>query len=302
MSDEEDYDSEDDLDYIPAAEDVSEEENSGEDEDLSVLGNNEKLTGPRQKKQPKKNGLEPRKRKGGIKLDEEKTTDKNKETEVDEENVKLAKEIEEEKQKKKEVNEKKKADDLWNSFLTDVKPSSKKTVTASSGLGSLCTLSKQSKESEASPSVSKSDDAPNKTVEITKVFDFAGEEVKVTKTVAADSKEAKKELKSKEEEKEGSTATNSGASVLSNIGIKRPASGGGLGGILSKIGKKQKISVLEKSKMDWNNFKKDEGIEDELKIHNNSKQGYIERMKFLERTDLRQFEIEKNLRQSSKRS
>ena len=56
----------------------------------------------------------------------------------------------------------------------------------------------------------------------------------------------------------------------------------------------------DKSKLDWDSFKKKEGIEEELQIHNRGKEGYIERKQFLERTDLRQFEIEKSLRQKNK--
>ncbi|XP_046552756.1 E3 SUMO-protein ligase ZBED1-like isoform X3 [Haliotis rubra] len=54
----------------------------------------------------------------------------------------------------------------------------------------------------------------------------------------------------------------------------------------------------EKSKMDWNTFKKDKGIEDDLQIHNRGKESYLERMAFLNRADVRQFEIEKSLRLS----
>lgn len=71
---------------------------------------------------------------------------------------------------------------------------------------------------------------------------------------------------------------------------------GGLGSVLSQIGKKQKLSTLEKSKLDWNRFKKDENIEDELKSHNMGKNGYLDRQDFLQRTDLRQFEMEKDAR------
>lgn len=76
---------------------------------------------------------------------------------------------------------------------------------------------------------------------------------------------------------------------------------GGLSNILSKIGKKDKMSTLQKSQQDWNNFKRNEGIEEEIKLHNRGKDGYLERQDFLERTDLRQFEIEKELRSSRRK-
>merc|ERR1711894_328235 len=104
------------------------------------------------------------------------------------------------------------------------------------------------------------------------------------------------EEKKKEEEK-----PTAGPS-LARLGIKKPGGGGGgLGGILNKIGKKPKMSTLMKSKMDWEQFKDKEGISEDLATHNRGKEGYIERQAFLERADLRQFEIEKNMRLTGKR-
>lgn len=52
---------------------------------------------------------------------------------------------------------------------------------------------------------------------------------------------------------------------------KRPA---GMGSILSHIGgKKPKMSTLEKSKMDWDAYKSEEGITEELAIHNRGREG-----------------------------
>lgn len=44
--------------------------------------------------------------------------------------------------------------------------------------------------------------------------------------------------------------------------------------LLGKISsKKQKMSTLEKSKLDWESFKEEEGIVEELAIHNRGKDG-----------------------------
>ncbi|XP_022218486.1 craniofacial development protein 1 [Drosophila obscura] len=83
---------------------------------------------------------------------------------------------------------------------------------------------------------------------------------------------------------------------------KRPLNGGGVGSLLNQLGKKKKLSVLEKSQMDWKIFKTNEGINEELRTHNKGKDGYLERQDFLQRTDLRQFEIEKNLRQTRRQN
>ncbi|CAB1313860.1 unnamed protein product [Coregonus sp. 'balchen'] len=83
-------------------------------------------------------------------------------------------------------------------------------------------------------------------------------------------------------------------SICVLLSVKRPA---GMGSILNRLGgKKQKMSTLEKSKMDWDAFKDEEGIGDELAIHNRGKEGYVERKNFLQRVDHRQFEQEKKVR------
>lgn len=48
---------------------------------------------------------------------------------------------------------------------------------------------------------------------------------------------------------------------------------GGIASIIGQLGKKSKLSTLEKSKLDWNNFKKKEGIEEDLERHNKGKEG-----------------------------
>ncbi|KAG0081101.1 swr complex subunit [Podila epicladia] len=57
--------------------------------------------------------------------------------------------------------------------------------------------------------------------------------------------------------------------LAATYGVKKPA----------------KLNTLEKSKLDWNQFVGKEGIEDELKHHN--KDGYMEKVAFLQRTDAR---------------
>lgn len=290
MSDEEDYSSSDDEDYVPSeGEVVSEEENSGDEEDLDALHKEADTENTKAGKRKRKTQKEfaARKRKGGIKLDGE--SEDLKES-ADEYNKVLTEEIKQEQVAKKEEQEKKKADDLWSSFLSDVgsRPKSKpatpsgSSVTTPSG-SSLASLSKPIK----------SPDLPtSKKVTITKEFDFAGETVKITKDVDLNSEEGKKEMKKLAEEKKD-PVKNPDAPGPAMFGRK---SGGGLGSILSKIGKKDKISTLDKSKLDWETFKQEKGISEELQIHNRGKEGYIERLNFLSRADQRQFEIEKNIR------
>jgi len=75
----------------------------------------------------------------------------------------------------------------------------------------------------------------------------------------------------------------------------------GMSSLLKQLGKKDKLSTLEKSRLDWNNFKRAEGIDEDLQKHNRGKGGFLEKRDFLERADLRQYEIEKTLRKTSNR-
>ncbi|CAG5088502.1 Similar to CFDP1: Craniofacial development protein 1 (Muntiacus reevesi) [Cotesia congregata] len=136
-------------------------------------------------------------------------------------------------------------------------------------------------------------------VKITKIFEFAGEEVKVEQHVPADSAEARLVLSSTEKSLNQPEIKSDSSKVI------KKTRGGGLGGIssvLGQIGKKAKISTLEKSKLDWDNFKKEENLDEEITTFNRGKDGYLERQDFLQRADVRQFEIEKQLRTIGRRS
>lgn len=55
--------------------------------------------------------------------------------------------------------------------------------------------------------------------------------------------------------------------------VKKPY--GGLANILSQLGKKDKLTVLEKTKQDWDSYKKREGIAEELITYNKGKDGFV---------------------------
>jgi len=122
-------------------------------------------------------------------------------------------------------------------------------------------------------------------VTITRVFDFAGEAVEVSKKVDADSKEGQKFLKAQDEAPK-----------------KRPAatSSGGLSNLVNSINKKPKMGCLDKSKMDWDQYVAKEGIKEELETFNKGKDGYVEKQMFLERADHRRFEQEKAAREKTR--
>lgn len=59
---------------------------------------------------------------------------------------------------------------------------------------------------------------------------------------------------------------------------------------------KKKTTILEQAAQDWNRSKAQANIEDELKQATKSKSGYLDRQRFLEQADLRQFEKEREIR------
>ncbi|XP_068058935.1 craniofacial development protein 1 [Anomalospiza imberbis] len=277
-SEQEQYSSAEDDDYVPSGAEYS------EDDESELVREEEPADSPRPprgRRSPRRPGSRKRK-KGGLLLEadekeEEKAQNGEEQKEEEVDNV-------EQVERRREEEEKKKEDALWASFLSDVgqKP---KAVAATQGT--------QIKKTEEENSGNKPQEKPKDSgkVTITKTFDFAGEEIKVTKEVDSNSKEAKSFLK--QQEKLQSAAP---ASLPTVSGVKRPS---GMSSLLGKIGaKKQKMSTLEKSKLDWENFKEEEGIVEELAIHNRGKDGYIERKAFLERVDHRQFEIERDIRLS----
>nr|XP_032520818.1 nucleolar GTP-binding protein 2 [Danaus plexippus plexippus] len=113
-----------------------------------------------------------------------------------------------------------------------------------------------------------------------RIFEFAGE------TIVVENNVIKEKIKTEEK-----------APKVSKF--QSPSgSGKGLSNILGQLNKKNKLSTLEKSKLDWNTYKREEGIEEEITSHNKGKAGYLDRRDFLERTDVRQYEIERDLRLS----
>lgn len=281
--------SEEDEDYVPSGGEYSED-------DVNELVKEDEVDGEEQTqktkgKKRKAQSLPARKRKqSGLLLEEEGADEESGGSSSEEEDSAS----EQEKGVGSEDAKKKKEDELWASFLNDVGPKSK--VTPS-------TQAKQEEETEETSSsklLVKAEELekPKETekVKITKVFDFAGEEVRVTKEVDATSKEAKSFFKQNEKEKPSTNVSSSLLPLPAGSGLKRAS---GMSTLLGKIGaKKQKMSTLEKSKLDWESFKEEEGISEELAIHNRGKEGYIERKAFLDRVDHRQFEIERDLRLS----
>ncbi|XP_057536647.1 uncharacterized protein LOC130814554 [Amaranthus tricolor] len=104
-------------------------------------------------------------------------------------------------------------------------------------------------------------------IEVTEIRDFAGEEIEVKKLVDASSKEAAR--------------TNTSA----------------VDAVLEQIKKKPKLNLLDKTKKDWGEFKEEnKDYEEELDAYKKSSNQYLDKVSFLQRTDYREFERERDAR------
>lgn len=92
-----------------------------------------------------------------------------------------------------------------------------------------------------------------------KIFDYAGEKVSVSVPASSSLK------------RPAAAASSSANSVLDRLGL----------------GKKQKLSTLEKSRLDWSAHKDTESLHDDLDSHRRGKNSYVEKKAFLERTEQR---------------
>ncbi|KAJ9563498.1 hypothetical protein OSB04_008658 [Centaurea solstitialis] len=109
-------------------------------------------------------------------------------------------------------------------------------------------------------------------IEVREVRDFAGESIEVKKLVDANTKEASSE--------------------------KEKGAGGGsaVDAILEQIRKKPKLSVLDKTKKDWGEFKEENRLDEELETYKKSGNQYLDKVSFLQRADYREYERERDAR------
>jgi hypothetical protein len=70
----------------------------------------------------------------------------------------------------------------------------------------------------------------------------------------------------------------------------------GIDAVLSQIKGPQKFTTIDKTNVDWENFKDKAGLEEELKKKAQSKDAYLVKKDFLNRVDLRRFEQERDER------
>lgn len=172
---------------------------------------------------------------------------------------------------------------LWADFLKDVNPkaSSSKANEINTAIESKSeslanknhVLNPKIEAKDQHESVEKCKQEESKRTTITEVLDFAGEEVRVQREVDASSIKENKATTTQPVKKQPFGRIMPGAGTKRTIPSASPGVSGGIGSFLNQLGKKKKISVLEKSQMDWNSFKQTEGIDEQLQTFNKGKDG-----------------------------
>ncbi len=75
--------------------------------------------------------------------------------------------------------------------------------------------------------------------------------------------------------------------------VKKQKLGTGLEGILNAAKGEQKSNTLDKTKESWKEFKKDDKeVEEELEAYKKDKNRYTDKVSFLERASVREWEVE----------
>lgn len=136
---------------------------------------------------------------------------------------------------------------------------------------------------EASNGESKGQDL----ITIKRTYEFAGEMITEERTVHKDSAEARLYLES-QSTKPPSTPDPDKPPLRrpkKRVSMFEPNPTGAVAGLPASASKGPKLNTIEKSKLDWAGYVDKEGIADELNVHKKGKEGYLERMEFLNRMD-----------------
>jgi hypothetical protein len=119
------------------------------------------------------------------------------------------------------------------------------------------------------------------TVTVAETRRFAGQTITVNREVAKDSREAQR-----------------AAAAADTAAAERKRAG--LDAVLASLQQAKKVTVLDKSRADWKDFKKqDDAVEEELEMHKRSGDQYLDKQAFLQAADLRAYERERDQRLAS---
>ena len=133
-------------------------------------------------------------------------------------------------------------------------------------------------------------------ITINRTYVFAGETVTEEKIVPKSSAEAQLYLQAQQ---------NSASSTSHHPSLRRPLKRksrfepnpeGIVKGLPANTNKGPKLNVVEKSKLDWAGYVDKEGMQDELKVAEKAKDGYLSRTDFLGRMEAKREDELKNAR------
>lgn len=169
--------------------------------------------------------------------------------------------------------------------------------------------STQTKESEKQTSY------PEEMIKIKRTYKFAGDVITEEKVVPKDSAEAKLFLAGGKGVEITAADVEGAANAKSALKLRRPLRkisrfDPNPTGSIKKSWEKQtaaiqadaenakgpKINTVEKSRLDWAAYVDQAGIKDELRVHSKAKEGYLNRMDFLDRVEAKREEERRNLR------
>ncbi|XP_071744797.1 craniofacial development protein 1 [Lepeophtheirus salmonis] len=212
------------------------------------------------------------------------------------------------------------SDGLWNEFMRDIDREKSKASNSSvarrstGGLGSLTSVIKKEKKQSPHPKrLNNGSPLPPMKKVSNDLFDLSTEFIpsKEKKKPSGNRNRTLEEVQSSSSSSKFVPITktedhvsdsNDGSSINdtgSSGAVKRS---GGLGSIMDALStKKTKIGCLDKSKVDWDAFVEKEGLKEELATFNRGKNGFVEKQMFLERADLRRFELEKGAREKTRK-
>lgn len=116
-------------------------------------------------------------------------------------------------------------------------------------------------------------------VTVTEQRRFAGKTVTLQRDVAATSKEAAK------------AAADAEAAATKKAGLDA---------VLESLSQAKKVTVLDKSRLDWKDYKKtDDQVQEELEVHKRSGATYLGKKEFLGRAEVKEYERERDQRLAS---
>lgn len=82
-------------------------------------------------------------------------------------------------------------------------------------------------------------------------------------------------------------------------GLNKKRKTSNLGSVLEQLGAGKKITVVDKSRYDWEGYKKDEKLDEELDTYKKSSNKYLDKVHFLKEAEYKEYERERDMKLKS---